>query len=67
MTLPPIGRDGNSIGAEPVAITAVSALIVFGPVSVSTTIVLPSRKRPWPWTILTFALRSSAATPLFSR
>lgn len=65
--MPPKGRKGNSTGAEPVAMTIASAWIVFGPVSVSTTTVLPSRKWARPWTILTLALRSRPATPLLRR
>ena len=48
ITLPPKGRNGSSTGAEPVAITICSARITCRPVSVSTSTVLPSRKRAQP-------------------
>ena len=65
--MPPNGRNGSSTGAEPVAMTTVSARITCVPVSVSTSTVLPSRNLAQPWTILTLAFFSRPATPLVSR
>jgi hypothetical protein len=67
MTRPPNGRNGSSTGAEPVAMTIISARMTCSPISVATSTVLPSRNRAWPSTILTLAFFSSPATPLVSR
>lgn len=67
ITRSPKGRSGSSTGSEPVAMTTLSARIVWVPVSVATSTVLPSTNLAQPRIDFTPAFFSSPPTPMFSR